>query len=248
MQSFRPTPTTCSLRTTSERLAKLQPRSCFAVEAGANAGPARRGAGSQPLDLRRPVGAPSDRTSGPALLQQDRCNNDNENADERTRTSTWSPRHGPEPCADRVDASAGVQIVRVVRVSGHIGHIGRYDCCQNCCHARAGGSQPRDGARIVGQGSAERICRADSPRVLRRSGAHRDPAPARRCRRSSTKASGVPPWGCARRRDALSSAGPAGTRDAKLAADAAGRRRPDLPVARHSRSLPGSRVLPELVV
>src|SRR5271166_2602583 len=44
----------CLLRTTSERLADLQPGSCLAVEAGAAAGLTRRACGSQPPDYAGP--------------------------------------------------------------------------------------------------------------------------------------------------------------------------------------------------
>ena len=63
-----------------------------------------------------------------------------ESVDERARTSTWFPRHGPEPCADRLDASAGVQIVRV---SGQIRRIARYDCCQTVATAYGRGTRCR---------------------------------------------------------------------------------------------------------
>ena len=55
---------------------------------------------------------------------------DRPNADERTRTSTWLPRHGPEPCRQAPDASAGVRRVRFAGVRGRIGPIGRRNCRQ----------------------------------------------------------------------------------------------------------------------
>jgi len=57
-------------------------------------------------------------------------------ADERTRTSTWLPRHGPELCRTRPDASARVQVVRFAGFHGRIGRIGRDDCCQTVATRR----------------------------------------------------------------------------------------------------------------
>jgi len=61
-------------------------------------------------------------------------------ADERTRTSTRFPGHGPEPDRPRVDGFRGVQNVQIVRFSGHAGRIGRCDCCQTVATDRGWGS------------------------------------------------------------------------------------------------------------
>src|SRR5271165_4627719 len=54
MRASRHVPVWLTLRTTSERLADLQPGSCLAVEAGAAAGLTRRACGSQPPDYAGP--------------------------------------------------------------------------------------------------------------------------------------------------------------------------------------------------
>ena len=50
----------------------------------------------------RTVGAPAD---SQGVSNADESNAD-ESADERTRTSTWFPRHGPEPCASTNSATS----------------------------------------------------------------------------------------------------------------------------------------------
>src|ERR1039457_5450275 len=52
-------------------------------------------------------------------------------ADERTRTSTELPPHGPEPNQGRVDASRSVQYVQIAGFRGRVGRSGRCGCCHD---------------------------------------------------------------------------------------------------------------------
>jgi hypothetical protein len=56
----------------------------------------------------------------PAPGRSRRCRLASRDADERTRTSTELPPHGPEPNRVPVDASAGVQYVQIAAFCGLI--------------------------------------------------------------------------------------------------------------------------------
>jgi hypothetical protein len=59
-------------------------------------------------------------------------------ADERTRTSTESPPHGPEPDPRRVDPSRGVQIVHIAWFRTRVRPIGRQGRCQIVVTSKTG--------------------------------------------------------------------------------------------------------------
>jgi len=52
-------------------------------------------------------------------------------ADERTRTSTELPPHGPEPNRGGVAASRSVRCVQIAGFRGRVGRSGRYGCCHD---------------------------------------------------------------------------------------------------------------------
>ena len=85
-------------------------------------------------------------------------------ADERTRTSTELPPHGPEPVQCTVFASFGVQNLAICEVRRRAGRAGRDGCChgvvtdRSLAGRRGGASQPSP---------APFACAAPSPARLR---------------------------------------------------------------------------------